>query len=288
MTESTNILRRVLKASALVIVRFLIQPFNPAILGNRTELLVRRLGFFQAPKPEEIIANYLRGYILFGRPSVRGAWFHWYRVSVRGVITSDSAVIPRRLVPILRRGDFEFRYDQDVEAILRQCQEGREGWLTPEVVNIYLDMFKSGWVATVGAYKDRKLVGGFWGLSLGRVFAIMSMFHLEKNAGALAVAALTEIVAQEGRWSVIDCATGGFWERFGAQALTVDQFSAFMTNAVLGPSPALQTGLPPKPALQMAPTSTQSMKRAIGDRSHAVQAESIDPTGQHHSIAQES
>ena len=233
MAHITRIFKKASRICAFVVIRYLFQPFNPAIVGSRAESLVRRLGFLQIPEPAEIIANYLRGYILFGRSCPYGSWFHWYWGEKRGIMTPATATVPKRLRSILRRGDFEFRFDQDVEAIIRQCREGREGWLTQEVVNIYLDMNKLGLVSTVGVYQTGQLVGGFWGLSVGGVFGIMSMFHKEKNAGAMAVAALAQNVAHERRWAIIDCGTGPFWEKFGARPIKSKEFSALVTSVIL-------------------------------------------------------
>jgi leucyl/phenylalanyl-tRNA--protein transferase len=136
---------------------------------------------------------------------------------------------------ILRRTAMEVKYDQDVEAIIQYCSKGREGWLTPEAVDLYLGMHERGLIATVGTYRDGMLIGGFWGVSIGPVFAVMSMFHLEKNAGAVAVAKFTETVAQRGcRWSIIDLGhPGTFWDKFGTRAVTARDFSSLVTNELL-------------------------------------------------------
>jgi Leu/Phe-tRNA-protein transferase len=79
------------------------------------------------------------------------------------------------------------------------------------------------------------LIGGFWGVSIGPVFGVMRMFHLEKNAGAVAVAKFTETVAQRGyRWSIIDLGhPGTFWDKFGTRAISSRSFSELVTNQLL-------------------------------------------------------
>jgi leucyl/phenylalanyl-tRNA--protein transferase len=211
--------------------RGLLRHLNPQIAGTRPEWLFRWLGFFERPEPAEIVANYLRGYLLFGRNTPHGEWFHWYSLPARSVITRDTAQVPRSKRRFLHNGEFEFRYDQDVEQILRFCQTGRDGWLTESAVRVYLDMQKLGLITSIGTYRDGRLVGGFWGLSVGRVFAIMSMFHLESNAGSLALAYLSDAVRRGGRWSIIDCGgPGDHWDRHGAQNLNVPEFSALVTS----------------------------------------------------------
>jgi leucyl/phenylalanyl-tRNA--protein transferase len=236
MNNLTSI-RNMARASAFLAGRAVLQRINPAIPNNRFESAFRWLGFFQAPDPAEVIANYLRGYLLFGRKNPYGQWFHWYRLPARAIITAQTAHVPRRQRPLLHRQDLEFRYDQDFELAIRHCQEGRDGWLTEDAIEVYQRMYSLHLIGTVGTYRKGELVGGFWGLSVGRVFAIMSMFHLEKSAGSLALAALTDSLIHGGRWSIIDCGGPGYhWDRYGARNFSVKRFSALVTRQLLDSS----------------------------------------------------
>jgi Leu/Phe-tRNA-protein transferase len=67
----------------------------------------------------------------------------------------------------------------------------------------------------------------------------MSMFHLEKSAGSLALAALADSLLHGGRWAVIDCGgPGHHWDRYGAQNLSVEHFSALVTSQLIVPEDA--------------------------------------------------
>jgi leucyl/phenylalanyl-tRNA--protein transferase len=209
---------------------------NPQITGTTSESIARWLGFFERPEPAEIIANYLRGYYLFGRAASSKDWFHWHKIPVRSVIPRQSAHLHKNRRRQLRGAEFEFHYDQDVEQIMRSCQEGRNGWLTDNAIEVYMGMHKLGLITSLGAYRDGQLVGGFWGLSLGSTVAMMSMFHRESNAGSLLLATLVNDVIQGNRWSLIDCGgPGEHWRRYGAQNLNVKQFSALVTSRLVDP-----------------------------------------------------
>lgn len=213
--------------------RSLFRKIDPGTVGRRAELFVGRLGSFETPTVATIVSNYLRGFVLFGRPNTYGARFTWHWFPARAIITSDTANVPKKLRPYQRRGELEVRYDQDFEAIINYRQQGRDGWLTPELVEVYIEVQKLGFVATVGTYRDGRLVGGLWGLEIGRVFSIMSMFHLENHAGALALAALVDIVVHEGRWSIIDCGTlKANWQRYGAREIPVQEFSELVIRSL--------------------------------------------------------
>jgi leucyl/phenylalanyl-tRNA--protein transferase len=233
MSNTANSLRQWARAGAFLTLRGILSRSSPAILGTRPEWMFRWLGFFEPPQPAEIIANYLRGYLLFGRNTPHGHWFHWYTLPVRSVITRATARVPKTQQRLLTRGDFEFRYDQDLEEIMRGCQQGRDGWLTEDAVQIYLGLQRLGLIASVGTYRDGKLIGGFWGLSVGPALGIMSTFHVQPNAGSMALAALCDSVRRGVRWSIVDCGgPGDHFTRHGAENLTVPQFSALVTSRI--------------------------------------------------------
>jgi leucyl/phenylalanyl-tRNA---protein transferase len=182
---------------------------------------------WSTPTAPEVITNYTRGLVLFGRSGARWVKFEWRSFPTRAVITQETAKVPKNLRRIQRRGDMEVRFDQDFEAIVCSCQEGRTGWIwiTPALIDVYREVRSLGFVSTVGTYRKGQLVGGLWGIGIGRVFGVMSMFHQENHAGALAVAALADEVSSQGRWSVIDFGvmTPNF-QRYGAREISAEHF----------------------------------------------------------------
>lgn len=198
-----------------------------------------RVGYpWSTPTAAEVVANYSRGLILQGRPGSRRVPFLWRSFPARAVITSQTAKVPKGKVrAIRRRGELEVRFDQDFEEIIHSCRDGRVSWITPGLIDVYRELHRLGFVATVGTYRDGRLVGGFWGIGIGRVFSIMSMFHREDHAGALALAALVDLVSGDDRWSVIDC--GGSVTRhfamYGANQISEQQFCELVWSTLSRP-----------------------------------------------------
>jgi leucyl/phenylalanyl-tRNA---protein transferase len=182
---------------------------------------------WSTPTASQVIANYAHGLVLLGRPGARRVKFEWRSFPARAVITKETAKVPKRLRPIQRRGELEVRFDQDFEAIISACQEGRTAWMwiTPALIEVYRELRGLGFVSTVGTYRDGRLVGGLWGIGIGGAFGLMSMFHREDHAGSLAMAALVNALLSEGRWSVIDFGvmTPNF-SRYGAREIPVAEF----------------------------------------------------------------
>jgi leucyl/phenylalanyl-tRNA---protein transferase len=218
--------RRTVRAASVPVVMAL-QPLAPAAR--------RRIYAWSTPTTSEVIGNYTRGLVLFGRPGARRVKFEWRSFPARAVITTQTANVPRRLRGIQRRGDMEVRRDQDFEAIIRACQEGRAGWMwiTPALIDVYREAHRLGFVSTVGTYRDGQLVGGLWGVGIGDAFGLMSMFHREDHAGSLAMAALVNTLLNEGRWSVIDfgAMTPNF-SRYGATEISATEFCDVLRSRV--------------------------------------------------------
>jgi leucyl/phenylalanyl-tRNA--protein transferase len=217
------------RARARTSLKSSVRPYLSVAVGSLSTLtsaVGARVGVAsRQPAPSEVVANYARGWVLFGTPDNRIASLEWRSFPQRAVITPETARVPKRLRTIQRRRELEIRLDQDFESIMRSCQDGRTGWLTPEAMEAYRRVHALGFISTVGAYRDGKLVGGLWGVALGGTFGMMSMFHTEDNAGSLTLAASVEQVRDRGRWSMLDC--GQLKQhsvRYGAFEVPIEQF----------------------------------------------------------------
>jgi len=134
--------------------------------------------------------------------------------------------VPKRLRPVLRRSELEVRYNTDFDQIIKECQALHGGgWLTPELIEVYREVNRLGFGGTVATYRDGQLAGGFWGVAVGGVLSIMSMFHNEDHAGALALAAAAESLSGDGPWSVIDSVElNANFARYGFTEIPIQKF----------------------------------------------------------------
>ena len=173
-----------------------------------------------APTASQVIASYTRGLILCGRLPAFPSRFMWLSYPARYIITPETAKIPRDVRRTQRRSDLKVKFNEDFEDIIHACREGRDHWvwLTDHLIDVYREVHRLGFVDTVGVYRDDNLVAGLWGISVGRVFAIMSVFHRESGAGSLAIGAVIESVTDNGRWSIVDSGemNNPNYARFGA------------------------------------------------------------------------
>ena len=141
----------------------------------------------------------------------------------RGVIPFDSFRIPSRLARTVRSEAFEVRVDTAFDAVLDACAAsapGREdSWINPPIRRLYTELNARGHAHSVECWRDERLVGGLYGVTLGGAFFGESMFSRERDASKVA---LVHLVARLKR---------GGWRLLDAQFLTahLSQFGAVET-----------------------------------------------------------
>lgn len=128
----------------------------------------------------------------------------WFRPDPRAVIPLDGFHVSRSLARTLRRGRFEVRVDTAFETVMRGCADRPEGsWISERFVEVYGALHRAGKAHSVEAWRDRRLVGGVYGLALGGAFMAESMFHRETDASKVALAALVGRLSERG-FTVLD------------------------------------------------------------------------------------
>ena len=159
--------------------------------------------------PERLLEAYGRG--IFPWYSV-GQPVLWWSPDPRMVVFIDEFKVSRSLVKTLRRvrrdGSWTIALDQDFDATMRACAEPRPDqdgtWITPQIRQAYVGLHRLGHAHSVEVRENGALVGGLYGVSIGRMFFGESMFTRRPDASKCALAALVALLREHG-FSVIDC-----------------------------------------------------------------------------------
>lgn len=182
-----------------------------ADLEPSTLIAAYRRGMFPMPLNAPLrgaFSSPLRGAIgssLGLRPrSPRDEPMAWWSPVERGVLEPASLRVFRSLRRSMRR--WTVTVDQSFAEVVERCATVRRrgGWISPEIADAYVRLHDLGWAHSVEARdSDGRLVGGLYGVQIGRLFAGESMFHLERDASKVALVHLAELVAGDGA-SLID------------------------------------------------------------------------------------
>ncbi len=130
----------------------------------------------------------------------------WWSPDPRLVLYPSKMHISRRLRRKLRQKPFRFTCDTAFEAVIHQCASNRpEGtWIGPEMIAAYTELFQNGYAHSIEVWQKDQLVGGIYGVALGRAFFGESMFHQVADASKAALAELCRVLQQRGI-GLIDC-----------------------------------------------------------------------------------
>jgi leucyl/phenylalanyl-tRNA--protein transferase len=183
-------------------------------------------------RPETVIKGYLNGF--FPMPDESGR-VSWRAPEIRGVIPVDGFHIPKNLKRLIRQNKFEIRLDTQFEQVIRGCAERDETWITDEIVDVYCRLNEMGVARSVEAWQNGELVGGLYGVSIGRYFATESQFHRVRDAGKISFVFLAEIL-KAGGFLLHDVQyPTPYLEQFGVAALPAADFRKQLLQAVIQP-----------------------------------------------------
>jgi leucyl/phenylalanyl-tRNA--protein transferase len=113
------------------------------------------------------------------------------------VLFPENFKASKSLRQIINAEKFSITFDNEFSNVMRHCafipRKGQEGtWITDEMIDAYYVMHELGYAHSVEVYASGKLVGGLYGISIGKVFFGESMFHTMSDASKIALYYLVE------------------------------------------------------------------------------------------------
>lgn len=114
----------------------------------------------------------------------------WYAPKMRAIFPMEGIRVSRSLARIIRSGRFEVRFDTAFEQTIRNCRRPEGNWINEEIIRAYTLAFHEGWAHCAETWQDNELVGGVYGISIGRCFCAESMFHHARDASKVALWAM--------------------------------------------------------------------------------------------------
>ena len=133
----------------------------------------------------------------------------WWSPNPRLILLPQDFKTSKSFRRVLRNKGFEVKFDHAFEEVISHCSSmprvGQEGtWLMPEMKEAYIELHHMGFAHSIETYYEGKLVGGLYGLALGRSFFGESMFSLMSDASKVSLFALSDICVKKS-YDFIDC-----------------------------------------------------------------------------------
>lgn len=166
-------------------------------------------------------------------------WFEddvplWWSPDPRFVLFPDKLKISKSMKAVFKKNIFRFGMNENFEAVITGCQqtkrENQHGtWITEDVRKAYIHLHEKGYAISAEACNNKdELVGGLYGILLGKIFFGESMFSTESNASKFAFISLVDILKKQGV-QLIDCQVyTAHLESLGAEMIGRRDFRRFL------------------------------------------------------------
>ncbi len=189
-------------------------------------------------RPERLILAYSRGiFPWYGEDEP----ILWHSPDPRAVLRAHELRVPASVARAVRRAPFHLTLDTAFPDVIAACatasRPGAPGtWITSEMRAAYVELHRRGFAHSVEAWRDDRLVGGLYGVSLGGAFFGESMFRREADASKVAFVALVEQLV---RWDIglVDCQVQSeHLARFGVEEWPRSRYLTALTEALGRPT----------------------------------------------------
>lgn len=185
---------------------------------------------------DRLLAAYRRGIFPWydeGQPLL------WWSPDPRCVFGRGDFHVSRRLLRALRRSSAELRFDTAFADVVRACAGPRRyqngTWITSDMMRAYRNLHDEGWAHSIEVWQDGRMIGGLYGLLIGRALFGESMFSDEPNASKIALLYLDRLL-DGGSLGIVDCQVQSqHLTSLGASVIPRSQFVGYLDELCESP-----------------------------------------------------
>lgn len=161
----------------------------------------------------------------------------WWCPKPRFIIKPNEVKISKSMKRVFNKGEFKVTFNNDFEGVISKCKELRENkegtWITDDMKQAYINLFNKGFALSVEVYKGGKLVGGLYGVNIGRCFFGESMFSTETNASKVALISICKRLEEE-NYLFLDCQMHtNHLESMGGKFVSWEEFKIMLKQGIV-------------------------------------------------------
>ena len=182
--------------------------------------------------PEIILKGYDKG-IFPMSDSINDPFVYWVDPEERGIIKLESFRVPKSLKKLLKRKKFDIRVNMNFEKTISYCAQNiyrESSWINSQIKENYIKLFKIGKAKSIECYENKELVGGLYGLVIGKIFCGESMFSLKTNSSKITMVYLAAYL-KEGGFKYIDTQFyTNHLEQFGTEKIKKEKYLEILSK----------------------------------------------------------
>ena len=181
--------------------------------------------------PAELLYAYSQGYFPMAVPEDDNEIF-WFKPDMRGIIPLETFHVSKNLKRLYKRGHFKLRINGDFEGTMRGCAAREDTWISEDIIASYCKLNEMGYGFSFETWREGQLVGGLYGVAIGKVFFGESMFHKETDASKIALVFLVEFL-KENDFRLLDTQyINDHLLQFGAKEVPNEEYEEMLAQAL--------------------------------------------------------
>ncbi|MDX1507924.1 MAG: leucyl/phenylalanyl-tRNA--protein transferase [Woeseiaceae bacterium] len=188
--------------------------------------------------PERLLYAYRNGIFPWydeGQPVL------WWSPDPRCVLAPADYHVSRRLQRDIAASRFELTFNMAFADVIAACagprRSGQSTWITADMMRAFTALYDAGWAHSIEVRDDGELVGGVYGIAIGRVFFGESMFSARSNTSKMALLGLCRVLERH-RFELVDCqVVSGHLLTLGAKTIPRQEFRAILDARCGDPTP---------------------------------------------------
>jgi leucyl/phenylalanyl-tRNA--protein transferase len=179
----------------------------------------------------QVLQGYTEGIFPMADPDEDNTIF-WYVPEMRGIILPEEFHISHNLNRLLRKQTFELRINSDFRLCVENCANRDETWISEEIRDVYCGLHEMGYGFSFETWQNGEMVGGLYGIALGKVFFGESMFHKVSDASKIALIHLVDWMKKNG-FVLLDCQfITDHLLQFGAKEIPQSEYLILLKKAL--------------------------------------------------------
>ncbi len=184
--------------------------------------------------PEILIQAYASGAFPMADPEEDNQ-IYWHTPQMRGVIPLDDRFkVSKNLKRLYKKDKFDLYINRKFDQVIDYCRSLREDdtWISDEILDAYKQLHEGGFAHSFEVYEEGKLVGGLYGVSIGKAFFGESMFHLVTDASKIALVFLVEFLREHDFLLLDTQYLNPHIAQFGAYEITHQEYVKLLRRAI--------------------------------------------------------
>ena len=160
-------------------------------------------------------------------------YIYWVEPKERGLIDLKDFKVSKSLKKIIKQNKYNIKINTCFPKVIKLCAKNKyrkKSWINKQIIDNYIELHNLGFAKSIECFFEEKLVGGLYGIIIGKIFCGESMFSLEKNASKVALVYLAALLKQNDYKFIDTQFYSEHLKQFGTKKITKFEYKKILEN----------------------------------------------------------